>query len=171
MTADFEKRIVALEERVQILDILQLEGEYSRSWDFGSGEEWAGLFTEDGVFEMRSTVSVAPLPAGQGIEIKGRRALADFRAAFDSGWFFLHQMHLPSCRIKGESAEAVMFFECPIKASDVEGRTAISREVGVYKVQYRRTTEGWKIARRVEEALLRDSMFYFGRPDSNMSLG
>jgi hypothetical protein len=170
MTIDLEKRIAALEERVQILDILQLEGEYSRSWDFGSGEEWASLFTEDGVFVMRPAVSVAPLPAGQGAKIEGRGALAEFRAAFDSGWSFLHQMHLPSCRINGETAEAVMFFECPIKASDNEGRAAISREVGIYKVQYRRTAEGWKIARRIEEALRRDSMFYFGRPESNLNL-
>lgn len=171
MSSNIEQRLAALEDRVQILDLLQIEGEYCRSWDFGTGEEWASLYTEDGVFEMRGAASVAPLPGGQDVKIVGRQALAEFHAAFKEGWSFLHQMHLPSCRITGDAAEAIVLFDCPIKASDSTGRVAMWREMGTYRVSYRRTPQGWRIARRIEEAVLRDSQTFFGKPEADMNLG
>lgn len=161
---DIEERLRGLEQRVQVLDIFQLEGEYCRAWDFGSGQEWAELFLPDGIFEIPAASNVAPLPGNNPVQIEGRQALADFHAAFANGWQMLHQMHLPSCRIKEDEAETLIFFECPVKASDTDGRAMLSREIGIYQVNYRKTFEGWKIAKRIEHPIFRDALYHFGRP-------
>ena len=54
--ADLSSRDVAAH-----LAILNLEGEYARTWDTVDPEGWAGLFTREGVFEM---LPVGNLPAG-----------------------------------------------------------------------------------------------------------
>ena len=54
------------------LALLNLEGEYARTWDTGDAAGWAALFTDDGVFEM---VGVGDLP---GLRVEGSEQLAGF---------------------------------------------------------------------------------------------
>ena len=159
-------RLDELERKAVLLDILMLEGEYSRAWDFGTSQEWADLFTPDGVFEIPEKQTVAPLPGGGSMRLQGTAQLAQFHDAFGDNWLMLHQMHLPSVRLEGDRAKAVMFFECPIKASDNHGRAVLNRETGIYNVEYVKTAAGWKIASRVEHPVFRDGEHHFGRPET-----
>ena len=80
--------MVTLEERIQRLEdmeeIRRLKIEYARVVDrFGSADEFAALFTEDGVMD------VGPL----GGLIKGRAAIRDLsKSVANTLTFFLHYM-------------------------------------------------------------------------------
>ena len=85
-------QLAALEAQ---LAILNLEGEYARTWDIGDAEGWASLFTEDGVFEM-AAVGKRPLQ-----RYEGRSALANFCRTINASYQGLHLMHVPSLSIDG----------------------------------------------------------------------
>ena len=70
-----EERVLALEERSHAVDIFLLEAEYARAWDFGTGEDWAMVFTDDGIFELAGYAGVDPIPAVPGQRFVGRAAL------------------------------------------------------------------------------------------------
>jgi hypothetical protein len=159
-----EERLQALEERVQLLDILQLEAEYARAWDFGSGEEWANVFTADGVFELAGSEGVDPMPASASQRFEGRAALAAFRDAFSSAWSMQHQMHLPSITVAGDRATSVVYFDCPVSAQAVSRRSMLQRETGVYSVAYLRGADGWRMSRRVEHPTFRVASHFLGQP-------
>ena len=162
--SDLETRLQALERQGAIVDIMALEGEYCRAWDFGTGEEWAAVFTPDGVFEMAKTRNVPPVPSVDEFAVVGHEALAAYHTLLKKNWVVLHQMHLPAIKVDGDTAHAVVFFECPVLAAD-GGLALMSREIGVYEVDYVRTPDGWKMARRIEHAVFRDGASHFGRPD------
>ena len=158
-----EARLRWLEKRAHIVDLLMLEAEYSRSWDFGTGTEWAAVFTEDGVFELSATSAVAPMVGVDGQRFEGAAALAAFRDAFTERWTMLHQMHLPALRVDGDVASAVVWFDCPVIARDLHA-ASLSREVGVYRVDYRLGPQGWRMTRRVEHPMVRQTGQFLGRP-------
>jgi hypothetical protein len=158
-----ESRLQALERRAHVVDLLLLEAEYCRSWDFGTGVEWAAVFTPDGVFELSATSAVAPMVGADVREFEGAAALAAFRDAFNERWTMLHQMHLPAIRVDGDRASAVVWFDCPVIAGDL-GAASLSREVGVYRVDYERGAEGWRMKRRVEHPIIRQAGQFLGRP-------
>ena len=156
-----QSRLLALEEKTQVLDLFQLEAEYARRWDFGDGEQWAAVFTPDGVFEMAEIRNVAPLPGSGEMRLEGRDALAAYRNSFSAEWHFLHLFHLSSFRVRGDRAESVVFFESPVKATDEEGRAMFVRMTGVYRVDYRLTAEGWRMAKRIELPITNDMLTKF----------
>ena len=165
MTGDrtVEARLTALERRAHIVDLLMLEAEYSRAWDFGTGTEWAAVFTADGVFELSSSNAVAPMDGAPVQRFSGTTALAGFRDAFAEQWTMLHQMHLPAVRINGDRASAVVWFDCPVIAHDHRA-VSLSREVGVYRVDYLLGPDGWRMTRRVEHPIVREAGQFLGRP-------
>jgi hypothetical protein len=120
------------------LAILNLEGEYARTWDTGDCEGWASLFIEDGLFEM---VAVGPYPPGQS---QGHQELAGFcQYINDDVSPGLHLIHVPSLTIDGDEAEGWVHFQF---LSPVFGHVA-----GVYQVSYVLTEDGWRIKERVEQ--------------------
>ena len=160
-----EERLAALEARSHIVDLLMLEAEYSRAWDFGDGEAWSKVFTVDGVFELVGAEGAAPMPGDPGQRFVGRTALAAFRDAFDSSWTMQHQMHLPSIKVEGDRATAVVYFDCPVNARSTKFGSTLQRETGVYRVEYVLGSEGWRITKRVEYPTFRATSRMLARPD------
>lgn len=165
MTGDgmVESRLQALERRTHIVDIMMLEAEYCRAWDFGSGAEWAAVFTDNGIFELSATSAVPPMTGSAAQRFAGTAELAAFRDAFTDGWTMLHQVHLPAIHVDGERASAVVWFDCPVIAV-AEGAASMSREIGVYRVDYVLGSDGWRMSRRVEHPIVREAGHFLGRP-------
>ena len=134
-----------------------LEAEYCRAWDFGTGAEWAAVFTDDGTFELSATSAVAPMTGSAAQRFEGTAALTVFRDAFSGSWTMLHQMHIPAVHVDGERASAVVWFDCPVIAVNAAA-ASMSREIGVYRVDYilsRRVGEwrtGWSTRSFVKPA-------------------
>lgn len=147
-----ESRLRKIEDRFAILD---LEAEYAYAWDLGGPSRWAEVFTEDGVFEM--------LPAGAmpAFRAAGHPSLEAFCREIRQHWTGLHYMHPPRLRLDGDRAESVIFFE--FRHIQHAG-SALQRQgvtAGYYRTRYRRTTEGWRIGERIEQAIGEEiSLFY-----------
>ena len=159
-----EKRLLALQARADVVDIYLLEAEYARAWDFGTGEEWANVFSEGGVFELTAVPGVAPLPGQPGQRFAGHAALAEFCNAFRADWTMQHQMHLPSVKIDGDRASSIVYFDCPIAAHSAGLQSMVQRETGVYHVEYVRGSQGWRMSRRIEYPTFRFSSRFLGVP-------
>ena len=142
------------------LAILNLEGEYARTWDTVDPEGWAGLFTREGVFEM---LPVGNLPAGF---YQGREALAEFCRQINASYRGLHLIHVPSIRVEGDSARGWIHFEFRSISGSTLGSVA-----GIYQVDYRRTEEGWRIEHRIEQAVARSSDSFSEIPETLVSQG
>jgi len=135
------------------LAILNLEGEYARTWDTGDAEGWAGLFTPDGAFEMAAAGEMA------GARFEGHDALAEFCRRINESYEGLHLIHTPSLSIDESEAHGWIHFEFRAREAG-----ELLHVCGVYRVCYRRTSEGWRIHERFEQAVQRDDQF-FGIPD------
>jgi len=131
------------------LALLNLEGEYARTWDTGDAERWAGLFTTDGVFEMAA--------AGQTLaaRFEGRDELASFCRTINESYAGLHLIHTPSLAIETLEARGWIHFEFRARQGG-----ELLHVCGVYRVLYRKTSEGWRIRHRYEQAVQRDDEFY-----------
>lgn len=143
MTTNTSQRIEAH------LALLNLEGEYARTWDTGDAEGWASLFTADGIFEM---AAAGQMPAAR---IEGSDALADFCRTTNESYEGIHLIHTPSLEIEPLQARGWLHFEFRARH---EGE--LLHVCGVYQVLYRKTSEGWRIHHRYERAVQRDDEFY-----------
>jgi uncharacterized protein (TIGR02246 family) len=139
------------------LEILQIEGEYARTWDTVDADGWAALFTPDGVFEM---VAIGDRPASR---FEGRAALAQFCRDINASYEGLHLIHNPSLRIEGDLAFGWIHFEFRYLRT-VDGTTTHGDTMGVYEVEYVRTDDGWKIRERVETAVTRGTRDFHAIP-------
>jgi hypothetical protein len=144
--------LAALEAR---LAILNLEGEYARTWDIGDAEGWASLFTEQGVFEM-AAVGKRPVERHAG-----RVALADFCRSINESYQGLHLMHVPSLSIDTSEARGWMHFEFRARRGD-----ELLYVAGIYKVLYHKGDEGWRMHHRFEQAVQRGPNSFHGIPAS-----
>ncbi|PTR30983.1 uncharacterized protein (TIGR02246 family) [Rhodococcus sp. OK519] len=145
-----EDRLAAVEDT---LAILQLEGAYSPAWDSGDAAAWAGLFTDDGEFEL---VEVGGIP---GTTIRGRDALRQFCVDFTAHTSGIHLLNTPSIVLDGDEATARVHFEFRSGASS-GNETRHAHVAGHYTVRYRRTPDGWRIAHRSEVAVRRDRSWF-----------
>jgi hypothetical protein len=131
-------RLQAVEDR---LGILELEGAYAELFDGRRGEEWANLFTEDGSYQSRTPHA----------DVHGREALA--RMCTDTVFDGIHLLNVPRITIEGDRATGRVHFTFhAIEGSDV----SVSRNIGYYDVEYVRTSEGWRIRRRITRSFARD---------------
>ena len=139
-----EARMQAIEDRFALLD---LEADYAYGWDFGSPQEWAEVFAEDGSFEM--------LPAGNTphARVLGRAGLEAFCSQIRQTWSGLHYMHPPRLKIAGDRADSMIFFE--FRHIMQTGMALIRQGVtaGYYRTTYVRTAQGWRIQERIEQAI------------------
>lgn len=131
------------------LALLNLEGEYARTWDTGDAEGWASLFTADGVFEM---AAAGQMPAAR---FEGRGALADFCRTINESYEGIHLIHTPSLSIEPLHARGWVHFEYRARHQG-----ELLHVCGVYQVLYQKTSEGWRIRQRYEQAVQRDGEFY-----------
>lgn len=138
-TSEVYARLRRTEDRLELLD---LEGEYSRTYDAKQGERWAALFTEDGVYQGRQL----PGMPEQNL-VQGRENLARFCEKEPlSG---MHMMHAPQITLHGDEAVGRVHFQFEASAVDEHGRTHSRAVGGYYDTAYVRTAEGWRIRRRV----------------------
>lgn len=150
-TGSLEDRLAAVEDT---LAILQLEGAYPPAWDSGDADAWAGLFTDDGTFEL---AEVGGVP---GSTIRGRDALRRFCVEFTAHTSGIHLLNTPSIVSDGDEATARIHFEFRSGAAgDAETRHA--HVAGHYTVRYRRTPDGWRIAHRREVAVGRSRSWFY----------
>jgi ketosteroid isomerase-like protein len=142
---------MSLEERVArleaMLELMTLEAEYARAWDTGDADGWAGVFTHDGVFEL---VGSAGRPTRT---YEGQAALREFCQTVNAEWTGLHLMHVPQLMVDGDVARGRVHFEWTSVARGHAAHTVQGRTYGYYDILYRRTGEGWRMARRVEHGV------------------
>lgn len=141
---DVMQRLQAIEDRFALLD---LEAEYATHWDFGRARDWANLFTTDGSFEMLSVGQTPAFIATTRVELEA------FCNNIHRNWMGIHFMHPPCLNISGDTASATIFFEFRHAMRGDDGHTRQGVTAGYYEVEYLRTTEGWRIARRREQAV------------------
>ena len=148
-------RLAAVEDR---LAIIELEATYARLFDARQGDEWAALFTPDGVYQSRDGV-----PGGRGNYVEGRADLARFccDAPFDG----IHFLHLPQITFEGDSAVSRVHLEFVAAFHD---RVSHSRRmVGYYDVSYQRVDGQWLISRRVTTTFSHEDSASFGYPETS----
>ncbi len=141
---DVTKRLQAIEDRFALLD---LEADNAAHWDFGRAREWAELFAADGSFEM---LAVGPRPE---FIARGHAELQGFCENIHQNWMGIHFMHPPRLQIAGDAASALIFFEFRHVHRGDGGHTSQGVIGGYYEVDYRRTEQGWRIARRREQGV------------------
>ena len=134
-----EQRLKLTEDRLELLD---LEGAYGREYDSRRAEQWAGLFTEDGIYEGRQLEGMAP----QNL-VRGRQNLRDFCA--NEPLNGMHTMHMPHIALAGDEATGRVHFQFNASGTDSYGRRQFRAVSGYYDVAYVRTEDGWRIKRRV----------------------
>lgn len=150
-TLSLEARVDELEAT---LEIYRLEARYSRTWDLGLADEWAGVYTEDGTFER---LEVKGVPA---LVVTGRDALRGFCEELNAGANYLHMMHSHEIAVDGDSATATVFFECR-RASPGE-YPARGLTTGYYDTTYVRTPAGWRMHHRRERHVFREESSFVG---------
>ncbi|MYA20405.1 MAG: nuclear transport factor 2 family protein [Chloroflexi bacterium] len=131
------------------LDILEQIGRYSYAVDAFDGDEFAARFTEDGVFERRAIGSDGPYEVIEG-RAALRRWILGLLETLPEGVMTRH--HQRATVFEELSADAAstrtMLLLTSIAPGDRHPRTVSS---GVYRDEWRRTDEGWRIARRVAD--------------------
>ncbi|MFK4873683.1 nuclear transport factor 2 family protein [Novosphingobium sp. ZW T3_23] len=124
------------------LEICNLKARYCRLLDTKDWDGWTALFTEDCEIDTR--------PAGGTLETGRddfvsmvRRSLAEAKT--------VHQVHSPEITIDGDIGEAVWAMQDRV-VKDEFSLTGY----GHYHETYRRSADGWKIARQKLSRLIVD---------------
>ncbi len=142
--AQLEGRLAEMEARLAIMD---LEARYATTWDGGDAEGWAGLYTEEGCFDM------AAVGQQERQVFRGRTALAEFCRQVDSFYKGLHYMHLPQIQVTGETATARIHFHWTGMYAPSSRYRGERRAEGYYDVNYRKVDGRWLIEHRMEKAI------------------
>ena len=124
------------------LEIIELEGKYGPNYDAKNGEQWAALFTDDGVYQGRH------LQGGTETNyIQGKENLERFcNSGPNSG---IHYLSIPQISINGDLASSKIPFQFQGFRVDFYGNAIHTEVNGYYDVLYRRTNQGWKIQNRI----------------------
>ena len=136
---NLELRLKRVEDQ---LELLRLEGAYAFFFDRGDGQGWGSLFTEDGAYSRREIAGLV-----EPMSIQGRANLAKYCEA--NRVSCVHMLHLPHFVIDADTATSRILVSYRGKQIDDGRRPVQTESVGCYDVSYRRTSEGWRIHRRV----------------------
>lgn len=150
-----EERLTALEDRLAILD---LEGEYARSWDVGDSAGWADVFTPDGAFVL------APAGHIERQTFKGRQALFDFCEEINQYYRGLHFISLPRIQLGKEQARAQIHFQWQALFRPDSHHSGERHACGYYDVTYRKLDGLWRIEQRIENALAGKTIGQYAPP-------
>lgn len=128
-----EARVRRLEDRQEILQSLIDYGELLDARDL---DAWAGLWDEDGEFEMSS-----------GRVAKGRQAIRDMLGAVIAGsaQSVLHLEINPRITLDGDQASSTMLYA--VARTQDDGLTRVIW-LGHHHSRHVRTADGWKISYR-----------------------
>ena len=134
------------------LAILQLEADYARTWDTRDAAGWAGLFTDDGAFELGG------LGDDPSYRFAGRDRLLRFCEKVGGRQEGIHLLSAPSLAFDpdGVTARGWVHFQYHDRNHETHAQR---RVLGVYAVTYRRTAEGWRMAQRREQPVAIDDRF------------
>lgn len=145
------------EDRLAILDQI---GRYSYAVDAFDGDEFAARFTDDGVFERHAIGSDGPYEVIEG-HAALRRWILDILQTLPEGVLTRHHQRATVFdELTPDAARTrTMLLLTSIGPGDRHPRTVGS---GVYRDEWRRTGDGWRIARRVAD---------MDRPASGVSRG
>jgi hypothetical protein len=136
------------------LALMRIEGSYAPTYDGGRGEEWAAMFTEDGIYQARVMDGQQP-----GNFIAGRENLAKF--CNEQPWHGIHYMMVPRFDITGDEATCRVHFQYRAIGT-VDGRVSIRNSSGAYDVAYVRTDAGWLIRRRITSFFAESKEVFYG---------
>jgi len=143
------KRLELLEDERTILQTLY---RYGHCIDYGLEQEWVGLFTEDGIYEIRLRQS------GSVIRKEGSQALAQFIAEHTRApaRYHKHLLMEPLITIESESQATVQSYF--LRVDEGEGKLYILA-FGRYKDRLVKRNSRWLFKERVceVEALSRES--------------
>lgn len=135
---DVESRLRRLEDLEAIRDLKSRYCQFSDQGWRGAGsdhEAWIGLFTEDAVWDT----------GGVTATIEGREALrAWHREVVSSGAMSVHIAGQGGVRIDDDAAVGHWPALTPLTNAE---RTVASWSCGVFEDHFRRTPDGWRIAR------------------------
>lgn len=130
--SDLEKRILALEDRAAIVDLIASYGPYA---DSGDGDGIGALWAEGGTYTFDATTLQHPDIAGL-VELESHRGLMAAGCA--------HVLSAPSVRIHGDTASAVNHSIVLAR----RGETWVAERVSANRWNLVRTEPGWRVASR-----------------------
>lgn len=130
------------------LEILNLEGRYTKTWDEKDPEGWADVFTPDGVFE------IVAKPGTEGVRAEGREHLVAFARLITSNHEATHLPALPYVEIDGDEATGRVNFHAKLIARFTPDHQDTLEATGHYDVKYRRTPDGWRMTERLEKPFI-----------------
>ncbi len=137
---------VTAEDRLAIIEQI---GRYSYAADDQDVDGMAGLFTEGGVFERHEIGSNGPVYAVEGREALRRWAADAFETLPEGVLTRHHQRATVFDELTADAARTrTMFLLTSIGPGDHYPRTVSS---GVCRDEWRRTEDGWQIARRIAD--------------------
>ena len=168
MDAIETEALVALEQRLRAVEdrlaICQIEGAYSSAHDGAKGDDWAALFTEDGIYQGRQLEGMSELNF-----VQGRKALSEF--CNSSPVNCIHYLNVPDITIGGDDATARINFTFRAFGVDSFGRVNGTEAQGYYDVAYKRTSDGWRIRRRFTVYFERSQKTAYGYEPSAAPFG
>ena len=129
----------------QHAEILHLYAQYAHYWDTGSADEWADLFTPDGVWE-RVAPSDSVEEFSEGVYVEGAEALAQFNRTL----FEIEQGKVRhwsnSHLIEGDDERATATVYAMIV--DVRSSQPAIAVTGIFTDELINTPDGWRFKRR-----------------------
>jgi uncharacterized protein (TIGR02246 family) len=154
--ASIEARLRAMEDRAEILN---LEGRYARTWDSGDGAGWADVFTVDGVWEALPAGTQAPANV-----VRGHAELEAFCTQCAGRVTGLHFLHVNELEVDGDDARSLVYFDFRGTMQPPGAPAEVRHQLvtGHYKVRYRRTADGWRMAYRLEQPVAFASSAWVG---------
>lgn len=136
--------IGSIEDRLAIAEQL---AQYSYRWDSKDADGFADLFTEDGVMERRRGDALVT-----GSRVEGRPAIRDYARTSHRGRLADRQTrhHMSALVFLELSTDVAITESMALITHQTEGDSApfISGS-GIYRNTWKKTTRGWKIAKRV----------------------
>lgn len=129
------------------LDILQRIAEYSYAFDGKDAEGWANLFTEDGVWDTLIRGQDAPVDHHVGRDAIREWAADRHKTIPDTYRSFHHQSGTAFDEFGPNSVHTRTMVM--ITGHDMSGGNPRVTLTGVYHDEWARTSDGWRIAKRV----------------------
>lgn len=130
-----------------VAPITQAIARYAERWDAKDAEGFADLFTEDAVLSL--SVSGQEV---DGARVEGRQALLDYARSAHTGRLrgkrTRHDMSAPRFLSTAEQ-EAITENRAEVTHRTAEEPTPRIQATGVYRIVWRKTDDGWKIAQRL----------------------
>ena len=134
---------LSVEDRLQIMDAL---AQYSYRWDGKDAAGFAQLFTEDG--EMERWVSGERVI---GSLVQGREAIREYASNSHNGRLADRQTrhHFSAFTVTAVTADFVETENMALITHQTAGEPPSISSSGIYRITWKKTNQGWLMAKRV----------------------